>query len=79
MCELKALNNYQTSQELMMDLNRCLVNCPSRGTLLSSPADCPMYKQALNRNLELLQQEEAVPKVKKKEISPELITIVKRR
>jgi hypothetical protein len=38
-----------------------------------------MYKQALNRNLELLQQEEAVPKVKKKEISPELITIVKRR
>lgn len=59
MCEIKALSSYKTSDELMMDLNNCFTRCPSVGTLLRSQADCPIYREALKRHLELLQKEDA--------------------
>lgn len=69
MCEMRALTSYKTSDELMIDINKCFIRCPGIGTLLKAQADCPILKQALERNLELLQKEDAK---KKKAVLPPL-------
>jgi hypothetical protein len=55
MCHIRA--SYQKADELLSDLSRCSISCPSAGSLLKSFAECAIYQRSLRRYAELLERE----------------------
>jgi len=63
MCHVKNLSAYETSDELLMDINKCNC-CPSLGSLIKDPGECAIFQGMLKRYTALIQKE-YLPKFQK--------------
>lgn len=67
MCHIRI--SYQTSEELLVDLTKCGISCPSIGPLLKSVGECNIYHRSLERYVELMQKECSEVKIEEREKS----------
>ena len=56
MCHVKNWTAYQTSEEILLDINKCSI-CPSVGSLIKASNECAIFQEMLKRYTAMIQME----------------------